>query len=515
MPRPVLDTLHDKVLDRATDFANIRRVSEKAEDSSPSSGAVKGEPRLLWGTAAAVAGFGNWMLYDALPGINWVLWTGAAVAGLLVFFRPRGHPPRSVLIMGGAPIVIAGAAAVTASPGLWALICLSIVFFLAMQMLLTAGPSPRSITARFAATAPLVALRIAAVQAMRRGVEATHLIRSTRARAWVRGLAITLPVLVGFALLLAGADPVFAAWRDLVARWEFVPRLVFFMALLVVVLGAYGYASIESGSSPAMEGKAPDRWLGSTERFMLLAGVAALFWLFLAVQLGYLFGNLPRIPASGMTFAEYARRGFGELSIVASASALLIVVSERYGNDDGRERTLRLLTFAVIAAVLLLLGSAFRRVWLYEAAYGFTTARLYAQVYMCAVAVGLVMLSLEVAGDFDAGRLFRRAAAAATILFIALIYWNHEAWIASRNLDRFASTGKLDVAYLTRGLSPDAIPAIAERLPSIPEPMRSDIRRAVRERYAARSEGRQRTWFEWNLADSRARQALNASFDSP
>jgi len=108
-----------------------------------------------------------------------------------------------------------------------------------------------------------------------------------------------------------------------------------------------------------------------------------------------------------------------------------------------------------------------------------------------------------------------RAAAAATILFIALIYWNHEAWIASRNMDRFASTGKLDVAYLTGGLSPDAIPTIVERLPSIAEPMRSDIRRAVRERDAARNGGRQRTWFEWNLASSRARQALNASFASP
>ena len=494
-------------------------MRELSEDPSPSSGAVKGEPRLLWAAATAVAGFGSWMLYDALPGIDWVLWTGAAVVGLLAFSRPRGHPRRSVLFMGGAPIVIAGAAAVTASPGLWALICLAIVFFLAMQMLLTAGLSPRSITARFAATAPLVAFRIAAVQAMRRGVEATHLIRSTRARAWVRGLAITLPVLVGFALLLAESDPVFAAWRDaaggLLASWEFVPRVVFFVVLLVVVLGAYGYASVESPSSPAMEGKAPDRWLGSTERFMLLASVASLFWLFLAVQLGYLFGNLPRIPASGTTFAEYARRGFGELTIVASASALLIVVSERHGNDDGRERTLRLLTFAVIAAVLLLLGSAFRRVWLYEAAYGFTTARLYAQVYMGAVAVGLAVLSLEVARDFDAGRLFRRAAAAATILFVALVYWNHEAWIASRNMDRFASTGKLDVAYLTRGLSADAIPAIAERLPSLPEPLRSDIRRAVRERWAGSNERRQRTWFEWNLASSRARQALNASFASP
>src|SRR5437867_947461 len=239
-------------------------MRQESEDSSPPSGAAKGEPRLLWATAAAVAGFGDWMLFDALPGINWVLWTGAAVAGLLVFTLPRGHPPRSVLIMGGVPIVIAGAAAVTASPRISALICLAIVFFLAVQMLLTTSASLRSITARFAAIAPLAALRTAVIQTMRRGIEATNLIRSTRAREWVRGLALTLPVLIGFALLLAGADPVFAGWRDavgdLLASWEFVPRVVFFVALLVVVLGAYGYAAIESGSSLTAEGKAPARW---------------------------------------------------------------------------------------------------------------------------------------------------------------------------------------------------------------------------------------------------------------
>lgn len=513
----LLYTLSVKVLDNTARLADLQPMSDPSRDSGPLP-AVKGKPLLLWAAAAAVAAFGSWMLYDALPGINWVLWTGAAVAGLRLLSRPRGNSP-SVLILGGASIVIAGAAAVTASPPLWALICLTIVFFLAMQMLLTAGLSPRAITARFAATAPLVAFWNAAIQAMRRTVEATDLIRSTRARAWVRGLVITLPVVVSFALLLAGADPVFAAWRDTVARlfasWEFAPRVAFFVALLVIVLGAYGYASIEPATSPAMEGRAPARWLGSTERLMLLGSVAALLWLFLALQLGYLFGNLPRIPASGMTFAEYARRGFGELSVVASVSALLIIASEVFGKADGRERTMRLLTFAVIAAVLLLLGSAFRRVLLYEAAYGFTTARLYAQAYMCAVAAGLVLLGFEVAADFDTGRLFRRAAATGTILFIGLIYWNHEAWIASRNMDRFASTGSLDVAYLTRELSPDAIPAIGDRLPSIPEPMRSDIRRAVRERFAAREENRPRTWFEWNLATSRARQAMNTSFAAP
>jgi len=494
-------------------------MSVPLEHRGPPAGGAEGARGLLWAGAAAVAGLGAWILYDAMPGINWLLWTGAAVAGLLLFARSRGRAPRSLVFMGGAPVVIAGAAAVTASPDLSLLICLAVVFYLATLMLLTAGPSLRSITAWFAATAPPVALKAAVIEATRRVADATRLIRSSRARAWLRGLALTVPVMVAFALLLAGADPIFAAWRDavrdLIESWEFVPRVVFFVILLVVVLGAYGYASLEPGEPATTPGRAPARWLGSTERVMLLAGVAALLWLFLALQVGYLFGNLPRVPASGITFAEYARRGFAELTIVASASVLLIVVSEQFGTDDGRARTVRLLTFAVIAAVLLLLGSAFRRVWLYEAAYGFTTARLYAQVYMCAVAAGLAVLSREVAGEFDHGRLFRRAAAAATLLFVALIYWNHEAWIARRNMDRFATTGKLDVAYLTEGLSAAAIPTIAERLPAFPEPVRSDIQRAVRERYAAREVGRPPSWYEWNLARRRARQALDASFALP
>jgi hypothetical protein len=486
-------------------------MSEPSGASSQTAGAVTGEPTRLWATAIAVAGLGSWILFDALPGINWVLWTGAAVAGLLACARRRGPVPAPVLVLGATGIIIAGAAAVTASEPLAALICLAVIFCLAMLMLLTAAPSAASMTAWFAVTAPPVAAWAAALQAMRRAAEATQLIRSPRARAWVRGLAITVPVLLAFALLLAGADPLFAAWRDALGRllddWKFVPRLVFFGVLLVVVLGAYGYASLSPVAAPA-RAPAPGLWLGATERLILLTGIATLFWLFLGVQLGYLFGNLPATPASGVTFAEYARRGFAELTVVASASALLIVASERYGNDEGHPRALRILTFAVIAAVLLLLGSALRRVWLYEAAYGFTTARLYAQFYMGAVAVGLGLLALEVAGDFDAGRVFRRAVTAAAILFVALIYWNHEAWIARRNIDRFASSGQLDVAYLAKELSPDALPAIAERLPSLPEPVQSELRSAVRERYARRDDLGLRPWFEWNLARRRGREAL-------
>ena len=37
----------------------------------------------LWGTAAAVATLATWIIFDAFPGINWVIWTATIAAGLI------------------------------------------------------------------------------------------------------------------------------------------------------------------------------------------------------------------------------------------------------------------------------------------------------------------------------------------------------------------------------------------------------------------------------------------------
>ena len=89
-----------------------------------------------------------------------------------------------------------------------------------------------------------------------------------------------------------------------------------------------------------------------------------------------------------------------------------------------------------------------------------------------------------------------------------LIYWNHEAWIANRNIDRVATTGRLDTVYLTRDLSPNAVPTLVRRLPSIPEPFRSELQRALITRYQKRPRMFESQWFEWNYGRSAAVEAL-------
>ena len=465
----------------------------------------------IWIGALGVAALGTWVMFDAFPGINWGIWTSLAAFGLLIFAKPQKS--NVLVLLAAAASVIAFGAAVTANEFINFLSVLSVIMLLALEMLLAPAPSFRRITPVFAVPAPVVAFVTALAESVQRGLHALHLVRSHRARSVVRGVLLAAPVVIIFGLLLSTADPTFARWRDaideLLSSWEFLPRMVFFFAMLAIVLGAYGHATKVAEPAAPVDSGAPKKWLGSTERLILLSSIAILFWVFLAVQVSYLFGNVAEVPGSGVTFADYARRGFAELTVVASVSVVLILVSERWGHSDSRAKAILAATLAVVVAVLLLLGSAFNRVMLYEEAYGFTTARLYAQVYMLIVGFALLALAWEMKGDIDPSRLFRRVAAVATLGFIVLIYWNHEAWIANKNIDRSAETGKLDVRYLARDLSPDAVPTLVARMPSLAEPMRSELRGAIESAWASRGRFfKDRQWYEWNLRRSAARRSL-------
>jgi hypothetical protein len=470
--------------------------------------------KMVWGSAIAVSAIGAWIMFDAMPGVNWGLWTTAASIGLIALARSRGTLDTSTLVMLGVATLLGAGAAVTADPLTHGLSCLGVILFLSLAMLLAVDPGFRRITAFFVISSPFIAGGTALGESFTRVVEATSMLRSTRARSAVRGTLITIPIVVIFALLLSNADPTFAGWRDEIGRiietWSFIPRTIFFFAMLTIVLGAYSFASRTPASITAsVPSPARDyRWLGATERLILISAITALLWLFIAVQLSYLFGNVPTIPGSDMSFAEYAQRGFGELTIVATLSIVLILVSERYGRVNGHTRALKALTIALLLAVIIILASAFHRVLLYEAAYGFTVSRLYAQTYMIVLAVALLALATGVLTVLDTGILFRRVFAIAVLAFAVLVFWNHEAWIASANIERFASTGKLDVKYITSELSPNAIPVIVGRLATLPDPIRTDIRDAIVARYRSGRVLRNDRWFEWNYRRDQARAAL-------
>ena len=479
---------------------------------------------VLWALAVGVAALGTAICFDALPGVNWGIWTAAASLGLVVVTRhARESVPRELVLVLALACATAFGAAIDAGDGSHALVLLTTLALLAVAALIATGERGEAIGAAFLATAAPVAGVRAAGEAVRRVVQGAELLHDGRRAPAVRGAMIAVPVLAVLALLLSGADPVFAGLRDdladAVTQWGFVPRAVFFSALGALSLGTYGLvlrvaaAGAPRGATPAVPSATPSFRVGDTERLITLGSVAALFAVFLVLQLSYLFGNVPSVHGNGVTYAEYARRGFGELTVAASLTTLLIVGADRFAEPGPRERTVRLVALVLVALVQLLLDSAYHRVTLYEQAYGFTAARLYAQTYMIVISLVLVALGYEIWDAIDVKRLARRAAVLGVGALIVLTYWNHEAWIVRRNVALYATTGRFDPVYLARDLSPDAVPELVRALPALGPTMATRVRACLHAQYGgeARVMGADHRWFEWNGRRERAVAALHAA----
>jgi len=337
---------------------------------------------------------------------------------------------------------------------------------------------------------------------------APRAVSSTRAQPVLRGLLITVPLIVILVALLRNADPTFAwAWSgiaNILPDW-ISGRTVFFLVVLAVTLGANSIAARQAEARPpvALSLRAT---LGMTEQRMVLIAVTAVLWLFVILQISYLFSSPPAVAGSGVTFAEYARRGFAELSVAVTLVGAVILVLEAVRPkepDAGRKLSLVNLELAALVALEIVLFSAFRRVVLYEEAYGFTTDRLFAQAYMIGIAIALVALGFEVWRGSVSIAFGRRAAVIGLAILTLLLFWNYDAWIINRNIDRAAQSGKFDLAY-ARTLSPDGTPTLIARRREIAPIVGDTLELSLK----CIRPAKHRRWFEWNKAAAAADGAL-------
>ena len=138
------------------------------------------------------------------------------------------------------------------------------------------------------------------------------------------------------------------------------------------------------------------RFLGITESAIVLGSVNLLFLAFVAVQFRYFFGGESNINLAGYTYAEYARRGFGELVTVAVFSLMLFLGLSYLTKKHERQahRLFSVLGVALFALVSVILVSSFQRLQLYEDVYGFTRLRTYTHVFIIWLGALLLAVSL-------------------------------------------------------------------------------------------------------------------------
>lgn len=455
----------------------------------------------IWLGALASALTAAAVLFDTIPAINWPIWVASASAGVILARQLSGlDVDRPLLILLGWATLLAGAVAVTSSERLHVLVILSDAMLLGLAILVMGVRDWDSLSAKLLALVPVLAPFRIALASLRETADAPRNIASARIRPVVRGMLLTVPVLILLIALLRKADPVFGWLTDrlngFLPDWSVSGRVLIFLFTFALTLGANAIAARQRDARiPDLPPIIRRSSLGVTEQRIILGSVTALLWLFVLLQLSYLFHPLPNTAGNGVTFAEYARQGFAQLSVAVTMVSGIIVLLARLRPVEvspGDVRVLGRMEAALFVALELILLSAFRRVLMYEDAYGFTTTRLYAQCYMVVVAIALVALWLEVRTGAITINFARRVSVIALGLFTVLVYWNHEAWTVNRNIDRVAETKKFDSAYALT-LSMDVIPTLLRRRAEIPLNERLTL-----EAKLACIKKQERHWFEWN-----------------
>ena len=285
---------------------------------------------------------------------------------------------------------------------------------------------------------------------------------------------------------------------------------MFFGGVLGLSLGALGYSlrSAEKESRPAEE-TTPLFLLGETERLMVLSAIAGLFTLFLTLQVSYLFGDVARVQGSGVSYAEWARRGFTELTVVATLCGGVILALALTAPATRWRRAPLMWSLSSSARLGLFTprptgGAVRERVRLHD------DPSLRAGVHDCRAA-SRSPRSL-VLRQPSARRLLGRAGALAVMAMTAVSVWNHEGWIVRQNVARYAHTGKLDVRYLACELSARAVPEVLQAAQRVDVGTAALAREVVRQRFAGRLDD---AWYEWNVGRSRAREAITQSGIAP
>jgi hypothetical protein len=265
------------------------------------------------------------------------------------------------------------------------------------------------------------------------------------------GIGFSLPLLFVVGALLMSADSVFE--EMLVSLPAFLLQLNFlegFFRTLFVIIAAllfFGlFQAIRMKRFPKQSYdpyKKATEWEGVTS-VTILSILNLLYGLFAAVQFTYFFGGSLE---EGFTYAEYARRGFFELSMVTLINWTLLISFLTFVKASTKiNRVLKILYTLLIVFSAILLASAYQRLSMYEAAYGYTIDRVLAHGFMILLMVIFAYTLIKV--WLEKVSLLHFYLIGAILFYTGLNAVNVEQVVTKQNIARYEMTEKVDIDYL-------------------------------------------------------------------
>lgn len=322
------------------------------------------------------------------------------------------------------------------------------------------------------------------------------------------GILAAIPLLVLFGVLFADADPIFS---DVMRRFVDVdPATVLshvaattWWAWLVggFLWGLFWWRRDRPPRNP------PRPVLAPAAVITTLGLLAALFLAFVVVQLRFLFGGRDLVLSTiGLTYAEYARRGFFQLVTAAGLTLPILIAASAQvpaGGDAQGRQSVRALSVLLLGLLAVVLASAVVRLELYVEAYGLTEARVYAGAVMAWLVVTFIWFTVTVLRDRP--QRFALGAVVAGLGALAVLFaMDPPALVARHDLERAAAGGAFDARYVA-SLGLDAVPTLVSGLASLTPEDRCTVAGRLLDT-AHKLDGYD--WRSWSVSTTRAAAAL-------
>jgi len=332
------------------------------------------------------------------------------------------------------------------------------------------------------------------------------------------GLAISIPLLIIIISLLGSADQVFQHFIDKIANsfgsinisdFSFQGFIILFITVIV-----FSYTWSLSNSNDSIQTQMQPSLLHTNHRswdpiisITILVVINCVYLVFTSIQFAYLFGSINHVLPQGYTYAEYARRGFFELLMVTLINFSLLLSSLKFTIKDTKvvTRSVQLLHSLLVLCTIVILTSAYSRMSLYEAAYGYTYLRVLTHSFMILLGVLFTIAFYKIWNERMS--LLKPYIVVSIVAYLIINFANIDVLITKNNIDRYLETGKLDTHYL-RNLSYDTLPQLVNLLDD--EKVSIDINKYfVEQQKEIKELSKKQSWQSFNLSEHKAKQVLS------
>ncbi|MCL2456873.1 MAG: DUF4173 domain-containing protein [Defluviitaleaceae bacterium] len=316
-------------------------------------------------------------------------------------------------------------------------------------------------------------------------------------RRVLKGVAISVPVLLFLTVVLSSADLIFSRFVENIfneifafINFKTVERVLSGIFVGLYLFGIVYVISNFKNEPEELETEKISRVDDSIVIGIVLGSALIIYTLFVVIQFGYLFASLNNLPYN-LNHVNYARRGFFELLFLTFVNISAILVSVWLT----KAKVIRLMCIYLCAVTVVLLASSFYRMYLYGEDDGLTRMRFLVLGFLFFELIGLLFTFCYIAKPkFNIVLVYCLIALS---YFLLLNLTPIDRIIARDQVNRYFATGRGGVEYSVT-LSPDAAPEIA-RLLSSPNEKTQELARKYFESIEA-SKG----WRQWNLSRIRA-----------